>query len=185
MIYKPLELPNPNEFIEIWNKLAIQNGLNGIFFVGQVVHMRELELVKEFKFDAINIVRLLYAEQMLQNKYYRFAKRFFKLPRFAKYKDAAKYFIGKEELEDNYLPTIIPNWDHSPRSKTNALILHDSTPEYFEQHFKQVIGELTKKSLNRQLAFIKSWNEWAEGNYLEPDLKYGKRYLDVIKNSLQ
>jgi hypothetical protein len=34
----------------------------------------------------------------------------------------------------------------------------------------------------RNLVFIKSWNEWAEGNHLEPDLKFGRAYLDVLRD---
>ncbi len=35
-----------------------------------------------------------------------------------------------------------------------------------------------------QIIFIKSWNEWAEGNHLEPDLKFGNQYLEVIQDVL-
>ena len=38
--------------------------------------------------------------------------------------------------------------------------------------------------LERRIIFVKSWNEWAEGNHLEPDLRFGKAYLQVIKEEL-
>lgn len=184
MIYKPLDLPESNFFIEIWNELAIKNGLKGIFFVGQAVSMSEVPLMRNIKLDAINIVRLGYAEQKIQNRYFRYFKRFLKLPRVVDYKDIYKYFVGEEELDDFYLPTIIPNWDHSPRSGTHALILHNSNPQVFEKHLTSVVNILDAKSANRKVAFVKSWNEWAEGNYLEPDLRYGKGYLEVFRKIL-
>ena len=44
-----------------------------------------------------------------------------------------------------------------------------------------VLSSVTKKNTNRQVCFLKSWNEWGEGNYMEPDLKYGKGYIYALR----
>ena len=65
--------------------------------------------------------------------------------------------------------------------ESRVWLLHRAEPEYFERHVQDVMTHLEKKPLEHRLAFVKSWNEWAEGNYLEPDLRYGKKFLEVIK----
>ena len=37
----------------------------------------------------------------------------------------------------------------------------------------------------KQIIFLKSWNEWGEGNYMEPDQKYGHGYLDALKEAIE
>jgi Glycosyltransferase WbsX len=63
--------------------------------------------------------------------------------------------------------------------------LHGSTPELFRQHFRLALDYVKDSSADTPLVFVKSWNEWAEGNHLEPDLRFGTGYLQVINEELQ
>ena len=38
-----------------------------------------------------------------------------------------------------------------------------------------------EKNNEHKIIFLQAWNEWAEGNHVEPDLKYGHGYLDVLE----
>lgn len=188
MIYHPLD--NKTEivkFMNIWQELALQNGLKGIYFVGQTYNLdHEKEALYSMGFDAINDVRMFQYEWK-QRYLYRIAKFFHdwcNLPYVVPYKKACKWFTSQDAEDISIIPTIIPNWDHSPRSGKQALIFHDSHPRYFESHMKDVMSRIKDKPIEHRIAFVKSWNEWAEGNYLEPDLHYGTGYLEVIKRSL-
>lgn len=101
------------------------------------------------------------------------------------YSDAIKKFVDKLYSENNIYPVLIPNWDASPRRGKGAYILHGSTPELFKQHVKSIINIVRNKPSEDQIVFLKSWNEWGEGNYMEPDLKYGKGYINALREALE
>ena len=79
---------------------------------------------------------------------------------------------------------MMPNWDHTPRSGRGGTVLHNSTPELFKIHAEKVLGVIDYKSENRRIVFLKSWNEWGEGNYMEPDLKYGTGFINALKSAI-
>ena len=99
--------------------------------------------------------------------------------------DYGKYYPSMTSLCEKYpelIPSLFPNWDHSPRSGSGATVVVNSCPENFEKHVKLVIDTLDKKESDKErLCFLKSWNEWGEGNYVEPDLRFGRGFLEVIK----
>lgn len=187
LIYKPLDNPEIVNFIKYWRELAIENGLKGIFFVGQHTEI-EISIDQIFKVgvDGINTVRLLDKikkdNTIFVKIYHKLKKTLIGIPRVYKYKYVSKYFIcPKIDSKNNIFPTIIPGWDHSPRSGKEALVLHDATPDLFEKHLLNAVDVLKNKDPEHKILFVKSWNEWAEGNYLEPDLKWGRKFTDVLK----
>jgi hypothetical protein len=86
--------------------------------------------------------------------------------------------------ERDVYPNVVPNWDHTPRSGKFGHLFQDCTPELFDRHLKQVLRDVGHKNEEEQLVFLKSWNEWSEGNYVEPDRKFGRERLIVLKNNI-
>ena len=84
----------------------------------------------------------------------------------------------------NVMECVYPNWDNTPRSGQRGLVLRHSSPERFRVHVRAAIERLQAKAPDERLLFIKSWNEWAEGNYLEPDLRRGRANLHVLNTEL-
>jgi len=92
-------------------------------------------------------------------------------------------FDNCTEQPDVY-PCVIPNWDNTPRSGVRGLVLHESNPELFRAHLRAAFTLVESRAADKRLVFIKSWNEWAEGNYLEPDQKFGHDYLKVVSEEI-
>lgn len=193
LIYKPYQLPDAAHFIDLWQKLAHENGLKGIYFIAQHQNVKDhnkseeesLKEVLSWGFSAMNFVRLynILVTQSFKRRFYDALKRrIFRMPSVRSYQKAIRHFVQPLDRDENVIPTLIPNWDHSPRSANQALVLHNSTPELFRCHIKDVLDLIKNKS--NKLVIVKSWNEWAEGNYLEPDLKWGRSHLEVLKTEL-
>lgn len=188
VIYKPLLFEKVTEFITLWRKLAQDNGLNDFYFIGYTCDVEnEYNKIINLGFDAVNdcgIVNFRSANysafKKVRYKIKDYCRTIFNRPEILKYQDVSPLFINTVyDSKENVLPTLIPNWDHTPRSGTNGYLFEDSRPEYFALHLDRVKQVLKPKK--NQICFLKSWNEWGEGNYVEPDLKYGWGYLDALK----
>ena len=100
------------------------------------------------------------------------------------YSKAISYFFAPEDSWENVFPTILPQWDRSPRANNSDGVYVNATPRFFKRHVEDALAVISGKQPDHQLLFLRSWNEWGEGNYVEPDLKYGHGFLDVLKQSV-
>jgi hypothetical protein len=189
MIFSPFEIPDSKEFIDCWQKLAQNNGLKGIHFVAHTYLPHKIDELISMGYDAVNIVRLFEYQRIgisfFQKVKNKISREIFDQGYWYEYKDAMKYFSGKEDIEEYVYPTLVPNWDHSPRTGKYGSILKNSTPSLFYKHVKQTVNNVKNKSSEHQIVIVKSWNEWAEGNYMEPDLKFGRGYLEALKRAIE
>lgn len=185
LLFKPLKMPNVTEFIKQWQLLAKENGLEGIYFVGQGTES-EIEEIISLGFDVVNHeeINKIHADHSL---FVRFLKQFKRKiqhkPRCYDYLNAMEKTIIPSDIDENVIPTICPNYDHTPRSGLRGLVFTNSTPQKFEKHACQILEIVSKKK--NQFVFLKSWNEWGEGNYMEPDLRFGKGYIHALRDALK
>ena len=92
--------------------------------------------------------------------------------------------IRQEPLSYRRFPCVTPSWDNSPRRTTGANIFINSSPEAYERWLRSVIAKLSAENAEHKLVFINAWNEWGEGNHLEPCQKWGDAYLEATRNAL-
>jgi lipopolysaccharide biosynthesis protein len=188
LIYSCEDLPDINKFIDIWQSLAEQNGLPHFFFVGYAANTTVLQEECLKKCDAVTLssVGMLSQPSNFMTRLKRKVSIMLKYPvNIMSYEDAVKKWDKVNEFsEERIYPCVFPNWDHSARLGAGGFILHNSTPLLFKKHMKSILKIVSKKKKENQIVFIKSWNEWAEGNYMEPDLKYGKGYILALYDSL-
>ncbi|MBV5330030.1 MAG: glycoside hydrolase family 99-like domain-containing protein [Chlorobium sp.] len=185
LIYDAPGIPDVDLFITRWNELAVQNTLVGIFFVAQADNVSEVNSLEKYKFDAINLslhnVPFGGRKTSFLARLKRYAKTLlYKMPNIVDYADAIHSFYDPIMNKKNIFPTLIPNFDHTPRSGIFGKLYSNSTPEKFAEHAKIILQHIKHKDPDYQIIFLKSWNEWGEGNYMEPDIKWGKAYIKAL-----
>lgn len=191
-IYNPTGLPDSNEFIKLWNKLAIQNGLEGIYFIAY----QHLDFpYKKFGFEALTppspshlFMRVRHSifgrivHKITGYRYNQLKRMTLKLRNIYTHKqvvDASDYSDISKDIK--FFPSCSPNWDHTPRSGIKGQVIVETNPELFYKNLLNCYERIINYKKEEKIIFIKAWNEWAEGNYLEPDQKIGFENLKQIK----
>jgi len=104
---------------------------------------------------------------------------------FYDYPATADFFMNRSPMPYPFFRTAMPSWDNTARRQDTSDIFLNAKPDYYERWLKRLIEETRwYRSAGERLVFINAWNEWAEGNHLEPDRQYGHRYLEATRNAL-
>lgn len=80
------------------------------------------------------------------------------------------------------LPCVFVGWDNSPRRSERGVIVTGQDPAIFRESLRRACGQAGAWPEAEQWVFINAWNEWAEGNYLEPCRRYGRQFLEAVRD---
>lgn len=188
-VYSPRHLPDARRFSDLWRELAVSVGLKGLYLVAEAPESWD---PRAHGFDAaVNTGLLPLLEyrplsQPLQRLRWEWKRRAGR-PTIYRYEDVCEGFVldrmGPAPHATRHI-CLLPDWDNTPRSSSNGLVLHGSTPELFRRQVRRAVSLGAGQPPAYRLAFLKSWNEWAEGNYMEPDLRFGRGYLEVLRDEV-
>lgn len=186
LVYRPKQLPNGAEWVERWRQMAKEADLPGLYLVGHCLYQHEADEILAMGFDAVNIVPIGDTKRdwrlMVRHPKQLFLHLIGRCPLAYRYRPAIRAFAQRIMRREEVIPTLLPNWDHSPRSHERGFLLYGSTPELFGEHVDAIKALVEEKK--HPLVFLKSWNEWGEGNYIEPDARWGKRYLEELSKRI-
>lgn len=184
-IYRPMKIPQLEAFISLWRELARQAGLPGIFFVG-VNHRTQPWEPAAHGFDAVVAHRLPDTRPWVSRRdvlrWLRFrCQAALKWPTIYRYEEVLCDPVYDKTQTGEWFPTVYPNWDTSARHGSKGLVMHGATPALFGRQLEKAVGLVVDRAEQHRIVILKSWNEWAEGNYVEPDMRFGTGYLKEIQ----
>lgn len=194
LVYRSENLPDAKRTAGIWRAAALKGGVGDLYLVRVESFSHTIDPA-DHGFDAAVEFAPHGAFRMnpvLHTGFGGWLSRMGVLPiafssnRVVRYHEVANRMASTPAPSFKRFRCATPMWDNSARRKENALILIGSSPELYEAWLSSLCA-MTNRTFegDERLVFINAWNEWAEGNHLEPDLRSGHVYLEATRRALE
>lgn len=172
VIYRPELILCLADMKQLWDRLAIEAGFEGIYFVlancnESARELADLELVQEPKNTVRNGCLKKISGIQIEKPY--------------DYDEAIEYSLSYISRNPNVSYGGFVRYDDTPRRGRNGILFNGGTPEKFETYMQKLLAK--NEDCGSPWVFLNAWNEWGEGMYLEPDEQYGEAYLEALKKA--
>jgi len=192
LIYRPKDLPDPERTVQILRMACSQNGLADPYLVGMDAHCMDTDC-RTLGFDeTLNFMpQLSYlpefmndeASESKQRRNAAFGVDSAKLKVYG-YEEAMDAMLsGLKKIKHPVIPSLFVGWDNTPRRGENGIIVKDASPRKFGHALQSLVDSVQNKPAQQRFVFLNAWNEWAEGNHLEPDLQNGHEFLEEVRKT--
>lgn len=193
-VYKPFLFPNIKETIATWREVAKKYNFE-LYLIASNFGYISSKQATQWGFDALFDFQPINAGNFRSYKYNPISvfkkkilhKIFPHLPIYYSYKKYISYQIKRPLISESekIYPCVSPGWDNSPRRVGQTFFAYKgNTPSLYYKWLKTTLKRFIPFSKDENLVFINAWNEWAEGNHLEPDIKWGKQFLEATKKAI-
>jgi hypothetical protein len=207
LVYRAHIIREIEAMFDLWREEALRRGLPGLYLVAMKQYefplpgiLRHFDATMQFQpFEAlfspdyaapgvetrrlVKVLRLLpeRVQDMLRAARYNF----FPALTFYDYDMVWKHMLQVErEGGIPAFPGAFVDWDNTPRYVKRARIFRGASPERFAYWFRRLVEVTATRPDPERIIFKNAWNEWAEGTYLEPDERYGLKYLEAVRDAL-
>jgi lipopolysaccharide biosynthesis protein len=201
LVYRASSLPDPEKTTEVWRREAERAGLKGLFLVRVESFSEEYGDPQSTGFDSSLEFQPRWSSlsniRIQRRKWWHRGKLGTAEPGIrdnyvCSYEDLVENALAAPSPSYQRIPCVCPGWDNSPRRNLGATIFINSTPENYERWLRTVVSrqrrriQVSEKAgiSPNSLVFINAWNEWAEGNHLEPCERWGHKYLEATQRAL-
>lgn len=195
LIYRSSQLPDPVATTDCWRREVERWGLPGLYLLRVESFRTETGDPRQAGFDAAvqfqpsweNIPRAplrFRTRQRLQRFGDRYSHRVFR------YDELVELAVAAPPKDYPRWPCVTPGFDNSSRRRHEATILLEPSPATYS-HWLRVALERSETVAvlaggdASGLVFVNAWNEWAEGNHLEPDLRFGSAFIEATRRAVE
>ena len=191
LVYGASKLPNPIETTSLWREEVRKADLGELFLCRVESFAEEssdpialgFDCAVEFQPDWSNLgFPLRQSFLWFQVRKLGLTNQIYNDNTVYEYREIVSRMLKKKEPGYRRIPCVTPSWDNSPR-RNPAIILTGSTPDLYEEWLRATAAQVESHGQSPFL-FINAWNEWAEGNHLEPCQKWGRAYLEATRRAL-
>ncbi|MGX6978296.1 glycosyltransferase WbsX family protein [Vagococcus elongatus] len=204
IIYRPEQIDCLNEMLDFFVELALANGFPGIEFAYQHIDFDKMKVKDDSRFSYNIEYEPLYSlDRFIEQsnmkfifnvmkkvddvlfKFFnkKFSTLYLKKVRTYDYDTIWEKSFQNENITSKNIAGAFVDWDNTPRRGSKGVAYIGANPTKFKKYFERKVNQV-KKDYSNDMLFIFSWNEWAEGGYLEPDTEFGFQYLEAIKETL-
>lgn len=193
-VYKPRLIPADTAYLDKLRTLAKADGFEDLHIVGtwSPNPNGRFDSAAELGLDGAVITNITGRDSLAKSQWFFSAIEKLKHlaginlgPRRVRYETATEAMIPNPALFNfTAYNCVVSNWDNTPRSGRRGMVFTGSTPELFAATLRRALEFARGARKHEQedtFVFLKSWNEWAEGNFVEPDQVHGRAYLEAIK----
>jgi lipopolysaccharide biosynthesis protein len=181
IVYQARDLPDPEATVACWRAEAARAGLPGLYLLTVETGWDAGWDATEVGFDA----KVLFQPQFsLLTKTPRLRVGDLDSLQIYDYEKSWPMLADPPPVPYLRFETVFPSWDNSARRGSDAVVVHNSTPEAYGAWLRAAVDRAAGLRAPEPLVFINAWNEWGEGAHLEPDIRHGRSYLEATRRAL-
>ena len=170
LVYRPFDLPDARRTTDLFRNECVRGGLPEPYLVGINAH-RPSDDTRPLGFDVtLNFEPQLSAVPGPTDP----GLKLYDYP-------TARRSMRAQRRDYPFHPCVMVSWDNTPRRGGDGIVFINATPETFERGLREVVSSIADQPAEERIVFLNAWNEWAEGNHLEPDLRYGRGWVEAVR----